>query len=105
MSSSFFDTLTLEQQIRLDRLCDGFEQGWAAGNPPSIDRMLEEFPNEHRSTLFLELVQLEVEIRRQRAEHPTLAEYRLRFPGRAEALAALFLLLPGERPCDSARRY
>ena len=89
MSSSFFDTLTREQQIRLDRLCDGFEQAWAAGEQPSIERLLEEFPSEHRSLLFLEFVQLEVQLRRQLSEHPTLAEYQLRFPDRGEALAAL----------------
>jgi serine/threonine protein kinase len=89
MSSSFFDTLTLEQQVRLDRLCDAFEQAWAAGDQPSIARFLDEFPDEHRSTLFLELVQLEVQLRRRRSEHPTLAEYQLRFPDRGEALAAL----------------
>ena len=89
MSSSFFNTLTREQQIRLDRLCDGFEQAWAAGEQPSIERLLEEFPSEHRSLLFLEFVQLEVQLRRQLSEHPTLAEYQLRFPDHGEALAAL----------------
>ena len=89
MSSSFFDTLTLEQQIRLDRLCDGFEQAWAAGQQPSIDRFLEEFPSEHRPTALPGIRPARGALRRKRSEHPTLAEYQLRFPDHGEALAAL----------------
>lgn len=89
MSSSFFDTLTLEQQRQLDRLCDAFEQGWAAGSRPPIEPLLAAFADEHRPTLLLELVQLEVQLRRQLAERPSLTEYQRRFPDQGDALAAL----------------
>lgn len=94
MSSSFFDALPLEQQRLLDRLCDEFEQAWAAGQRPSIERFLEQFPEQHRAGLLPELVALEVQLRVLRNEQPRAEEYLERFPTQSEQLAALSCFAP-----------
>src|SRR5438309_11264403 len=67
--------------VRIDQLCDEFEARLRAGESPRIEDYLLKVSESDRAPLLGELVPLEVEYRRRRDEHPTLAEFEQRFPG------------------------
>ena len=70
---------------RLDEIvgvCDRFEAAWRAGAPRAIETELEGVEEERRSCLLGQLVALEVGLRRERGECPSMQEYFARFPGR-----------------------
>ena len=84
------DDLPPTRVARLDRVCDRFEAAWRAGIPCAIEHVLEEVEEEMRRPLFRELLALEVELRRERGDRPTLEEYLARFPGQEELVRAAF---------------
>jgi eukaryotic-like serine/threonine-protein kinase len=70
----------LERLRRVHRLCEEFETCWRAGERPLIEEALERVPAHDRNELLKELIILEVELRRDAGETPSLSEYRVRFP-------------------------
>jgi protein kinase-like protein len=71
-------------------LCDRFEAAWRAGHGPRIEDYLGEAPEPDRPALLHQLVALELELRRDRGESPTLQEYRSRFPDHADLISTVF---------------
>jgi serine/threonine protein kinase len=67
-------------RLRADDICDRFEAGWLAGSQPQIEQHLCDVPEPERDNLLVELLALELEIRRDRGEQPTPEEYEQRFP-------------------------
>ena len=67
---------------RMDDACDRFEAAWKAGLRPRIEDYLEETAGPERSTLWHDLLVLELVYRRRQGERPTPEEYRARFPAR-----------------------
>jgi len=80
--------LRLEQVTDLDQACDAFEAAWRAGHQPRLEDFLGEVPEDGRSALLVELIAIELELRRTSGERPTPEDYTRRFPGR-EALIAI----------------
>ena len=77
------EQLRVAQEV--DSICDAFEEVWRQGQTPS----LSEFLKSHRSagntdrpmsTLFIELVKIDVEYREKRGETPDLELYAREFP-------------------------
>lgn len=90
---------------RINRLCDQFEAAWAEEQKPGIEDFLSQVPEADRDELLRELVGLEIELRRQAGERPSLSDYRRRFIGHAEAVNAageetLAQVFPGGSPAD-----
>jgi len=75
---------------RLVRSCEQFEAEWRAGRTPRIETYLEMVESSQRDRLFGELLAIEIELRVESGEKPTLEEYQARFPDRAQAVAAAF---------------
>src|SRR5262245_13139134 len=67
--------------VWIDQLCDEFESRLRIGEVPRIEDYLPKVSEANRPALLRELVPLEVEYRRRRNEHPTVAEFEQRFPG------------------------
>lgn len=65
---------------RIDIICDAYEEAWLRGECPPIEEYLEDFSDEERPLLFLELLLLEIEYRKRSSETPLAAEYLTRFP-------------------------
>lgn len=65
----------------IDQQCLAFENAWKTGEPPAIERFLEEVPEAERAALLRELLLIDVACRRQRGEEPAPADYQARFPG------------------------
>jgi len=83
-------SLTLEQQQRVNQICDRFEQAWQAGQRPCLDDYLTDLPHPARSVLFQELLMLELTYRRRLGDRPLPEEYRRRFPSQGEQIEAAF---------------
>ena len=64
---------------QIDSLCDSFEGEWKAGRKPAISEFLQRVEDTHRSSLFLELLQVEIAFRRQAGEVPSVADYLPQF--------------------------
>lgn len=81
---------TLEQ---IDDRCAEFERAWQAGEPFSIESVLDAgVPDDHRDVLFAELIVLEIDYRRRRGETPSKEEYLPRFPTHSAEVHAAFEL-------------
>jgi hypothetical protein len=78
-------TLPPEVGLRLDEVCDRFEEAWRGavrqgGQPPRIEDYLEGVSEAERPVFLRELVHLDVKYRQKRKETPTAPEYQVRFP-------------------------
>jgi len=113
------DELTGPQHSRLVELCRRLEAGWRAGQPPLIEKLLEEAPEIDQGILLRDLLALDLQFRRGGGTTPRPADYRARFPGQDELIASLFHEIGesgstaslvgrtsgnGIRPGDSTRR-
>jgi eukaryotic-like serine/threonine-protein kinase len=86
---------SLEQARRIHAVCEDFEARWRSGDQNRIEDMLEQADAGDRSALLEELLILEVELRRDRGEGPSLSEYRARFPTAQERVDAAFAQAAG----------
>jgi len=77
----------LDQQLRLNALCDRFERALQAGEQPRIEDFLVAEPSLTRAAMLRELIELELDYRRQRGQQPDASEYEQRFPEGREILA------------------
>jgi serine/threonine protein kinase len=71
-------------------VCDRFEAAWRAGTPRAIEHELQGVEEDLRPHLLEVLLGLEVELRKERGERPTLEEYLARFPGNEDLVRAPF---------------
>jgi eukaryotic-like serine/threonine-protein kinase len=85
-----FNILSLSQAELVDAACDRFETTWRAGDWPCVEAYLDAVPTACRQTLLLELLKLELELRMNVGETPTVEEYRVRFPDQADAIGQIF---------------
>ena len=79
--------------LLVDRICDGFEQAWRAGERPDIAAALDSVPATARARLFRGLLTVEVEFLLTSGSPPEPAVYRERFPEfleQADAVLASF---------------
>ncbi|AMV16797.1 bifunctional serine/threonine-protein kinase/formylglycine-generating enzyme family protein [Planctomyces sp. SH-PL14] len=78
----------LEIDLELNSVCDAFESALQTGQRPQLADYLTD-TRLPVSTLFVELVQIEMEYRRRKGEPVTLEEYVVRYPEFSEALSKL----------------
>lgn len=84
------DYLTVDEALRLDKVCDRFEAAWQAGPRPLLEDFLRDQPDPARRVLLGDLLHVDLSYRRRAGEGPSLEEYRRRFPQEAELVAAIF---------------
>jgi len=65
---------------RINQVCDAFEDQWRGGARPEIGPNLDGWQGDHRRQLFIYLLELEVDYRRQAGEQPTAEDYEAAFP-------------------------
>ncbi len=83
------DGLPIDETL-IDQIADAFDRAWQDGDRPLIEVRLGEVSETARTQLLIELVRIELEVRREAAEDPTIAEYLARFPEHAEAIVSAF---------------
>ena len=74
------DSLPLELEREIDRLCDEFERAWKAGDQPRIEDFLSRIAEAGREALLRELILAELDFHRDNGTPANLEEYRQRFP-------------------------
>src|SRR5262249_39504090 len=69
---------------RVDKICDRFEQAWiraqSVNERPHIEDFLADTPEQERSLLLYELIELDVHYRWQAGEQAKPEDYQARFP-------------------------
>ena len=80
-------SLSVPELLLIDQICDRFQSA-CGGQGPRLEEFLSSAPPALTARLFAELLALEVELRRNRGEAPTAAEYVGRFPQYAAAVHA-----------------
>src|SRR5262249_2882665 len=86
-------TLSLEALRRIDQVCARFESAWQAKTEPLIEEYLGPAAEPERSQLFLELLQLDLELRGQRGEVPDREGLCARFPDYTETVDSVLRAL------------
>ncbi|MFO0878700.1 MAG: protein kinase [Gemmataceae bacterium] len=86
---SSFEQLPLEAKRRIDAVCERFEQAWKQGRP-NLGDFLGDLADVDNSVLLHELLQIDIECRRQRGEQPHLEDYLGQFPTREMLVRGLF---------------
>jgi serine/threonine protein kinase/tetratricopeptide (TPR) repeat protein len=76
--------------VRINPVCDRFEEQWLAGAAPRLEEFLALVDEPDRPALLRELLDLELHYRCWRDERPTAEEYRQRLPKHAEVIASIF---------------
>jgi serine/threonine-protein kinase len=84
------DSNQLEDARRIHRVCEDYESTWRAGGRPSIEVILKQNSADEHDLLFDELLILEIELRREAGENPTLDEYRARFSRASTRVEGIF---------------
>ena len=74
----------------INTAAERFERGWKEGPRPRIEDYLNEVDEPQRPRLLDELLRVEIELRRNVGEQPTLEEYHDRFPAHPTVVAAVF---------------
>jgi eukaryotic-like serine/threonine-protein kinase len=93
--------LPLADALRLNKLCNRFEEAWKTGLRPQIEAYLCEVAEAERPLLLRELLLLELAYRRQSGDTLSLDMYRQRFPQHTKVVDAAFGVKLAVRPEES----
>jgi len=75
-----FSELPETQMLRINQVCDRFEQAWQSGSETDIESILSDAEPVDRPVLARELVAIEIRYRRERGLDVDLQDYQHRFP-------------------------
>ncbi len=101
--SASADSPDLTQRRRIAEQGERFKRAWCTGPKPSIEAYVDEAPEPDRPHLLHELVAVEIQLRRERGEHPAPFEYHDRFPDYKVLVDAAFAEdSRGGLPADAA---
>src|SRR4051794_29142733 len=84
------ETLPLDIRRLVFEAYERFEGAWRVGGRPAIEPYLDGLGSDERTAVLHGLVALEVELRSERGDHPTVKEYRERFPSDLPVVTAAF---------------
>ena len=74
---------------QIDQICDRFEATWKSGPRPRMEDYLDGVAEPTRTSLFQELLAVELEYRRAAGEQPATTDYSRRFPRYAGEIDAV----------------
>jgi hypothetical protein len=98
---SFLD-LPLDAKRRVDRVCLDFER---APRPARVEDFLDRIEPEYRDALLVEMIALDVELRKAAGESPTAVDYLARFPDKKVVVRAALRQSGGPAVGDTLGRY
>ncbi|MBM4090821.1 MAG: hypothetical protein FJ276_15570 [Planctomycetes bacterium] len=90
----------VDRGLRIEAICERYEEAWRSGQRPPIHAGLEEVEPSDRSELVKELLAREVEWRRRQGEQPSAAEYSDLLQGYASVVASVFSTVEGRDAGD-----
>lgn len=85
------ETDQLIKANRIDAICDRFEAAWSTPNRVRIEDVLRAASESDQPDLFVALLSVEIELRRDAGERLTSKEYEQRFPQWKQAIRDVFL--------------
>src|SRR3954462_12301865 len=84
------ETLPVETRRQVAAACDRFEAAWRSGVRATIESYLGGLGPTERTAVLHELVGLEVELRTEAGDRPSLEEFVERFPDDSAVVASAF---------------
>ena len=78
--NSDFEQLSDDEMIRVNRLCNEFEERWRRGEEPEVEEVMDSVGDAARQTLLSELLPIEISYRRQAGVAVSIDQYVQRFP-------------------------
>ena len=84
-----FESLSLDDQQTIDRLCIEFEDRWLAEPRPQLHAMLRQAPESLAAPLLFELLKLDVAYRRRCGESVAASQYVAEFPEHQRVIDAV----------------
>ena len=84
------DSLPLDAQQRIDKVCLAFEDAWKAGKSAAHRAVPGETAEPERSALLGELLRLELDYLHRRGKTPAPEQYQARFPDHQTQIAEVF---------------
>src|SRR5262245_13984362 len=81
------ESLPAAMVLRVDKVCDRFEQAWRSGPRPELEKYLADTPEPEQTLLFRELLAIELAYSNT---GDCLDAYLQRFPNRLELLREVF---------------
>jgi serine/threonine protein kinase/formylglycine-generating enzyme required for sulfatase activity len=84
------ESAPLSQGLRIDQVCNRFEDAWEGGQRPRIEDYLGEVNEAEQPGLLRELLGMEIQYRRLDGDTLYLDDYRRRFPDHADLIQAVF---------------
>jgi serine/threonine protein kinase len=72
--------LPVDDELRLDRMCDEFEQAWRSGSPPQIEQYIDKQSLDTSRVLLVELIRLDLFYRMRVSQSVSADDYVGRFP-------------------------
>ncbi|MEZ6137818.1 MAG: protein kinase [Pirellulaceae bacterium] len=90
MRNPAYRSLTDQQLIKIDGLCDLFDRELVSGAAPRIETFLSDAPEFAQAGLLAELLAMELEYRTGHGEEPSSDEYLQRFPSLPSVIADVF---------------
>lgn len=85
----------------IDSTCDRFERAWLSGERPRIEEYLKASGYARDTSLFRQLLLLDIDYREKAGERPAEEEYRERFPEHAAVIASAFRHAKGGGPSQA----
>jgi serine/threonine-protein kinase len=89
-SPSASDELPVAVARQVNAACEQFEAAWRSGARPRVEEFIAGWTEGARRALLVELIALDLELRRGVADSPAAAEYRARFPDDSRAVELAF---------------
>ena len=89
--------------MRIDAVCDRFEDEFRAGGNPRLASYLAGAPDDLLPPLFRNLLSLDFEYRQRRGERPDVERYRKQFPDLGDVVDSVFCSLTHQPISDGVR--
>ncbi|MGN6543405.1 MAG: hypothetical protein ACTHK7_00025, partial [Aureliella sp.] len=90
------DDTEINRLREIDAICETFEQAWVSGRQPQIEDYVRSAHNDTATTLWQELVLIELQRMRASGRSPSEGEYRRRFPELSHLIRPQWFQIPAE---------
>ena len=89
-AASHDESVALNPQEEIDRVCGQFEAQWKSSRRPEIEVLIADSHGPSRTELLRKLLAIEFQYRLRLGEQPSTAEYDARFPGDLPVIREVF---------------
>ncbi len=102
MNEQDIENLSLHELEQVDAQCEAYSSAWHSGASPRIEDLIESLSSDLKLVLAIELVELDMELRRSAGETPSIESYCERFPQWADAFEIRLKPVAGNKEASNS---